>query len=105
MVDCGSRPTVGGLGGDRIEVLGKGSVVLQLATGQGVTLKEFSYPPGAVANLFAVRAALSKIGKGDEHRESLRSSKITDDKGKFLLTSSLRQGLLYLDLSNNQDFC
>ena len=105
MYETHHRPTIGGLGGDRVEVQGKGSVILKLATGRCVTLHDVSYAPGAVANLFAVRSALSKLGKGAEHRETTRSSKITDANGKVVLTSSLRQGLLYVDLASDQDFC
>jgi hypothetical protein len=103
--DVENRPTIGGLGGDRVAIHGKGSVVLKLATGKLVTLSDVSYVPDAVANLFAVRAALSKLGKGAEHRETSRSSKIIDGDNKVLVTSSLRQGLLYVDLACDQDFC
>jgi hypothetical protein len=105
MFDKDKRPTIGGVGGDRIDVHGKGDVVLKLASGRAITLKDVSYAPDAVANLFAVRAALSKLGTRAEHRETARASKIVGADGKVIMTSSLRQGLLYVDLASGQDFC
>ena len=102
--DKDKRPSIGGVGGARIDVHGKGVVTLKAATGQIVTLKDVNYAPDGVVNLFAVRAALSKLGKGSEHRETVRSLKILSAAGKVLLTASLRQGLLYADLSSEQDF-
>jgi hypothetical protein len=105
LFDKDKRPTIGGVGGERIEVHAKGDVLLKLASGRSVTLKDVSYAPDAVANLFGVRAALSKLGSGAEHRETARASKIVGPDGKVIMTSSLRQGLLYVDLASGQDFC
>jgi hypothetical protein len=105
MFDPDKRPSIGGVGGSRIDVHGKGDVVLKMANDQTITLKNVNYVPDAVVNLFAVRTTLSKLGAGAEHRETARSSKILGADGRVLLTSSLRQGLLYLDLASSQDFC
>jgi hypothetical protein len=103
--DEGMRPTIGGVSGERIEVHGKGDVRLKMATGRTITLKDVKYAPQAAANLFGTRTALSRLGAGAEHREQHRSSKFLDKLGNVLMTSSLRQGLLYLDLATEQDFC
>jgi hypothetical protein len=76
-----------------------------MATGRTITLKDVKYVPKAAANLFGTRTALSRLGAGAENREQHRSSKCLDKQGNVLMTSSLRQGLLYLDLATEQEFC
>eukprot|EP00474_Spongospora_subterranea_P005436 CRZ05894.1 hypothetical protein [Spongospora subterranea] len=75
MFEENERPTIGGVGGDRIKVHGRGEIVLYTASGTYVTITA-GFAPDAIANLFAIRAALSKLGDGAEHRETIRSSKI-----------------------------
>ena len=100
-----SQPeTIGGIGGDRVQVVGRGDVSLKLANGQEITLKNVAYVPKAVANIFAVRSALAKLGKGGAHVELYRSTKLSLG-GKTIATSTLRGGFYYLDLNADQDFC
>lgn len=103
--NASQRPTIGGVSGERIQVHGRGDVRLKMANGRTITLKDVKYAPQAAANLFGTRLALSRLGAGAEHREQHRSSKFVDKEGNVLMTSSLRQGLLYLDLAAEQDFC
>lgn len=104
MYEESQRPFVSGVGGSRIPIHGRGDVRLRTASSTIITLQA-SYAPDSVVNLFAIREALSKLDNGAEHRETARSSKIVNKDGKVLVTGSLRGGLLYLDLSSEQDFC
>jgi hypothetical protein len=97
------RDSIGGIGGDRVQVIGRGDVSLRLANGQGITLKNVAYVPKAVANIFAVQAALAKLGKEGTHVELYRSTKLSLG-GKTIATSTLRGGFYYLDLNSEQDF-
>jgi hypothetical protein len=98
------QESVGGVGGDRIKVLGRGDVELRGANDKVVVLKNVGYAPDSVANLIAIRSALTLLGSGSEYRETARSSKIIAG-GQVLLTGSERGGLMYADLHAEQDFC
>ena len=98
------RDTIGGIGGERVQVVGRDDVSLKLASGQEITLKNVAYVPKAVANIFAVQAALAKLGKEGAHVEFCRSTKLSLG-GKTIATSTLRGGFYYMDLNANQDFC
>ena len=54
---------------DRIQIHGLGGIVLRTASGMSVTL-DASYALDSVVNLFAIKAALKRLGDGAENRES-----------------------------------
>jgi hypothetical protein len=107
-IEESQRPTIGGIGPQRIQVHGRGDIEIRLSTGRQIILKDASYTPTASANIFAVRAALVQLEKGGshgaEHREKSRSSKLLDGIGKTIMTSTVRNGLYYVDLHQSQDF-
>lgn len=102
------RPTIGGIGPQRIKVHARGNVRLKLANGKSITLTNVAYAPDASANIFAVRSALLQLGKdgktGAEHHEQTRSARLLDGAGRTIVTSTVRKGLYYLDLHKVQDF-
>jgi len=104
LFDKDKRPTIGGVGGQTIQVHGQGTVKLNLANGDVATLSNVRYAPDAIVNLFGMRAALTKMGPEYHHQETARSSKVVDKNGKVILTGTVRQGLLFLDLAKDQDF-
>ena len=67
-------------------------------------LKNASFVPDAMVNIFSVRGALKMLGKGAEHRETLRPCKLMSAEGTTIATWSERRGLYFLDLAMQQDF-
>lgn len=104
--DPHNRPTIRGIGDQRLDVHGRGTITLRLANGSHAELKNVSYVPSSQANIFAVRTALKQIAKAhpdEEHIETLRSTKLNGDD-KTIITGHERGGLYYLDLAAIQDF-
>jgi hypothetical protein len=110
MYPVSERPTIGGVGaGSRIQVHGRGDIVLKGANGKDLVLKNAAYTPESTVNIFSVVAALRALQKCEgphapEHSERLRSTKLMDAYGKTVATSTARGGLYYLDLHRVQDF-
>ena len=107
LVPDDTRATIGGIAGKRLQIVGRGNVVLKTAAGGQIVLKDVAYVPDAIANIFAVRTAmvkLSKSGKSPKHWETTRSAKLEAD-GVTILTASERKGFYYVDLHAEQDFC
>ena len=95
--------TTAGIGPDRLEVHGRGDINLILSNGNSVTLKNACYVPDAMVNIFSVRGALKMLGRGAEHRETLRSCKLMSADGTAIVTGSERRGLYFLDLAAQQE--
>ena len=91
------RQTIGGVAGQRVEIVGTGDITLQLASGEMINLTNVKFVPNAIANIFAVRAALIKLGADGRHIEQTRSTKLLKGN-KTILTSTSRGGFYYLDL-------
>jgi hypothetical protein len=102
------RPTIGGIGPQRVQIHGRGDIKIKGANGKAIVLQKASYVPDATANIFAVSSALRALNNGQsgdaEHRERARSTKVIDGNGTTILTSTMRGGLYYLDLHQDQDF-
>jgi len=88
---------IGGVAGQRVEIVGKGEITLRLASGEMINLTNVKFVPNAIANIFAVRAALIKLGADGRHIEQTRSTKLLKGN-KTILTSTSRGGFYYLDL-------
>ena len=102
-VPTGERQTIGGVAGQRVEVVGTGDITLRLASGEMINLTNAKYVPKAIANIFSVRTALTRIGANGQHIEMIRSTKLL--KGdQTIATSTAHGGFYYLDLHRKQDF-
>ena len=102
----GKRPSINGIGSDRLEVQGRGDVTVLLANGKPIVLKNVAYVPDATANIFSVTAALRQLkqtGVEAEQRTTLRSTKVVNSKtGEAILTETLLGGLYYLDVAKRE---
>ena len=102
IIEKSERKSIGGYGKDRVEIVGKGTIVKKLANGSTLKMHDVSYTPDGSANIFAVKHALAHIGEGSEYRSTTRSCKIIDKSGKAVVTGTRRGGFQYLNLAKDQ---